>query len=48
MERILSLSHKYGYSHQYISQYWYYMDENKKLTVSFEGFGKDLKSRLKQ
>eukprot|EP01083_Nonionella_stella_P060813 158603_1 len=31
---------KHGYSHQYISQYWYYMDTRQKLVISFEGFWK--------
>eukprot|EP01083_Nonionella_stella_P093733 262790_1 len=36
---------KHGYSHQYISQYWYYMDTEHKLCVTFEGFWKGFKAQ---
>eukprot|EP01083_Nonionella_stella_P009837 28156_1 len=37
--------HKHGYSHEYISTYWYYMDQNGTGSITFEQFWKGFKAQ---
>jgi len=38
--------HSMGYSHQHITQYWYYMNPEQKSVISFEGFWKGFKAQI--